>query len=555
MSTNTLPPSQQWVPSPIFVPLKRPAGTPQAANLSEALFAGNKELGTAANSDFIVMAQGNHDPVYARMSAELSDMFTRTSRTNPVYKKTVTPVELAASVAGFERRFFGVNATTENSFCIKQQGRFLDGVGMLALDAYHDRPQKAVVPNLRWRVLDIHYKAAHFQTVDYDVTATDVAASIRQSVENAGGPLEVGMVYICSPNNPTGRRFTESEYRGIRQVVDGVNQARAAAGLKKTVIVCDDPYFPANYINHRNTVAAESGTPYQQNGYRGLTENPDTPVLYMHSFSKFAEMAGGEGTSLAVCTSPELTAILHTYYTAFGGLAYADGYAEGLQQILAPENDQNLLDRCIQEANLFYQNKQILDDAFGDKVLPSQPNMVACVRVAKEGYVGRIVQYPSGKEVELKGIDDVVEMLANMYGVGLVPEKNERKVETQAYDAESEDIIRFALNNNPLRTREGISRAIDALRDLSALQPGQKLTPDIAQRSIERARATTFGRVQPNHVEHLLGVHGEENDGPKTQFARAHAAAPANGNRRHEVASPLRAEAWTGAHPAVPAHG
>ena len=453
-------------------------GTPAFADLSRDLAALNPQ-------GYVTAAQGNHHPVYERMKLRLQDMFTFVSRPNPVYKGDPAgfeePVEKAAD---FERSFFGAPATKNNTLIVKQQGRLVHGLIALTLkqDYLDENTDAAIMPNLRWRVLDGHIRRAGMKVFDYDETAEDVVASMRAAVDRAGGAEKVGMIYTCSPNNPTGRRFTAEEYKKIKEFLAEVNAVRAANNLKPAVLFCDDPYFEAHFILHRNYEKAKQGGAhcFLETNYHALD---GAPVVFMHSFSKFAEQAGSSGISLAVCTQPELLRLYKTTLQEYGGLAYGDELMELMNQTLDlenPENCSDMLSRCVQAGNLFYKNWLDFNDVFGERVIPGQCNMVGCMRVDQEEFMGAIVEYPNGEKVTIDSVDLLVETLGNFYGIGLVAEQDDRQIPAEAYDSENESLIRFAMND-PVKFRQGAERAQKGLRQIAeCLKLGTPLTKDYA---------------------------------------------------------------------------
>jgi aspartate/methionine/tyrosine aminotransferase len=502
-SSNQLTQGQKWQAPLQRIVLKRNSGTPGAADFSRELNA----YAQSNNLNMIVMAQGNHHPDYGRMSAPLHNLFNYPSPSDPVYKNDPgTTRELKRNVAAWEQRMMGAPATEEGTLLIKQQGRFALGMGLIAASQYLKQPQSIIVPNLRWRVVDSHiqYNPA-LNPVDYDVTADDIASSVRQAVSKAGGPQNIGMLYLCSPNNPTGRRLGADEYRDIVALTDDINNARMAKGLPRMLVICDDPYFEACPIRHTDFDRAQQGDHYLKTGYEGLRGARNTPFLILHSFSKFAEQAGGNGMTVAVSTDPEFTAIYKNVLTTMGGLAYTNEFVKQMGYAFAPDprNDSLMLERCQEASDLFATNRKIFDDVFGEYALAGQPNMVGCVRVPKALYVGREITYPNGEKILMQDIDDLVEALGNFAGVGLVPEKNDRKVWAEGYNPKNEDLIRFAFNNDPQVSVIGIQRALECVLKIAQQPIADMYLEQDKKLAAKKSASHEFSYVNSEKSEHL----------------------------------------------------
>ena len=507
-----------WAVPNTRIQLTRPAGTPQAADLSAAL--------KRTNPDFVILAQGNHHPD-ARMSQTLRTMFTYLSAPDPVYKNAPGgPGKATAAVAAWEHRFTGAPASPENTLIIKQQGRYALEKGVFALKTFMKGADSdaVLVPNLRWRVVDNIMIDADRTMVDYDNTDTDIVNAVADAVKRAGGPEKVGMLYLCSPNNPTGRRYTQNEYQGLRHLCDDINKARQISGKPPMVAFFDDPYFEAHYMNHNDLRRATAGEPYLNTGYKGFFGNdhhgqePSTPALILHSQSKFLEQAGSNGMTFAVCTSQQFQKIYATKLTTGGALSYNHNFMDVVAGAFQEDNDPVMLDRCIEAANLFYANSKTLKNAMGASVLKGESNMVMCVTVPKASYVGCEVAYPDGERVMLKDSADLVETIANFGGVGLVPERNDKQTPAKGYNPETHDLVRIALND-PNRFEEGVRRMQEALAKIElSLKSGVSLHAG-TQLPVHIVPHETFLPFAPaangngNHTTTVANGHGRNGHG------------------------------------------
>lgn len=451
-----------WVPPHSRIRLQG-SGTPAAANFSAAM----KEYDPV---NFIVCAQGNHHPTYGRMDESLSELYHHVSKPFPVYKGNPAGLEHALEVgAAWERRHTGAPATKENFLAVKDQGRFVLGVGELALKRYLKvKELSGAVPQLRWRVTDMHMDMAGVQPSDYDETARDVVGSMKKAVRRAGGPEGIGMFYLCSPNNPTGRRFTEEEYHAIMTYADEINEIRVGQGLPKMVVFIDNPYFEACPLRHKDLERANTGTdPYLETGYPFAKRAYSSPVVIMHSMSKFAEQAGTSGFTFVTSTDPEFTKVFKDVLTAYGALAYDQDFMDMVARVHAPQNDPKLLKRYQQVGELFQANSDTMEEIFGAHVLQGGPNMVRCVRVPFEEYMGCEVIYPDGEKVVIKNVSDLVETMGNFFGVGAVAEKDDGQIFSEGYDSDNESLIRYALNEDPERFRVAMERSESGLTQIA----------------------------------------------------------------------------------------
>ncbi len=456
-------------------------GTPGAAQLSNAL--------KSYDDDFIILAQGHHHKKEARIETAFAEDFTHVSTPEPVYRNDPAGVRAARLAAcEWQERFFGIPPEKEfTMFVQNMQGRYAHGHACLTLADYHNgRDLNVVAPGLRWRVLDDHFRRARTPVSDYDGTAKNLLEAIKDAVRRAGGAEKVGMLYLNSPNNPTGRRITVQEYRDIKEYVVSLNEERVANGLSKIIIFLDDPYFEACDVLHVDEQRARTGVdPYLDIRYHALFESSVdmSPLVFFHSFSKFAEQAGSHGITLTLSTDPKFSTLYTNELVGFGGLGWDEAFMEKMAETFSGGvHDGRQLKRCRDVQELFSNNWNIMQNVFEGRLLSGvedkmiDKGMVECLRVRKEDFEGCEVVYPNEERLTIDTNELLVETLGNFCGVGLVPEKDDRQIKAEGYDSENEVLIRVALNDpsrfeeGMLRTQKGLQQIRQCVREQRPLQ-------------------------------------------------------------------------------------
>ena len=165
----------------------------------------------------------------------------------------------------------------------------------------------------------------------------DIPAMIKAANSHAS---ELGFVYLCNPNNPTGIIITKQE---VKQLLDGIP--------KDMPVLIDEAYH--HFVDSPDY---ESSMKYVLEG---------RPVIVCRTFSKIAALAAmrlGYGVGPA-----ELIRKVHTFTTGSQSITVKFGGAASLKDTAGQAKTRAL-------------NKQIRDDtiaklkAFGYEVLPSEAN-------------------------------------------------------------------------------------------------------------------------------------------------------------------------------------
>jgi histidinol-phosphate aminotransferase len=153
---------------------------------------------------------------------------------------------------------------TENIMLGAGSGEILDIVGLTFLD----RPDKKVVG------VDPSYGSVYSQATSIKAEAIkvplrddytqDIPALIRATKSHY---REVGFVYLCNPNNPTGRIVTKQE---VRQLLDGIPEDMP--------VLIDEAYH--HFVDNREYATS---IPYVLEG---------RPVIIARTFSKISALAG-----------------------------------------------------------------------------------------------------------------------------------------------------------------------------------------------------------------------------------------------------------------------
>ncbi len=172
-------------------------------------------------------------------------------------------------------------------------------------------------------------------------------AAIQKAVTD-----ETRVVWLCSPNNPTGQVLSQKEVDGFVQRLDG-----------RCLIVLDEAY--CDYVTDD---AAVHGLKYVQ-------ENRTVAVL--RSFSKFAGLAGLR-IGFAVARPDIVEILLHTMLPFSSGAAVIRGAIASLDDLEYQRAAKALV---LSEREFLYESVTTL----GMKCLPSQANFVMVLDVPGGG--------------------------------------------------------------------------------------------------------------------------------------------------------------------------
>lgn len=160
----------------------------------------------------------------------------------------------------------------ENIMLGAGSGEILD----VACTALLQDDRKIVAAEVSYDVLFQHVTALKADQIKVPMTAdyrADIPATIAAVKNNY---RDVGLVYVCSPNNPTGRIVTKQE---IAQLLDGIPA--------DVPVLIDEAYF--HFVDDPNYATS---IPYVAGG---------RPIMVARTFSKIAALAG---MRLGYCIAP-----------------------------------------------------------------------------------------------------------------------------------------------------------------------------------------------------------------------------------------------------------
>jgi histidinol-phosphate aminotransferase len=169
---------------------------------------------------------------------------------------------------------------------------------------------------------------------DYSQDMSWLIKAVKNNYRN------VGLVYVCNPNNPTGMIVSKQE---IRQLLDGLPE--------DIPVLIDEAYH--HFVEDRNY---ESAIPYVLEG---------RPVIVARTFSKIAGLAAMRlGYAIA---RPDLLAKMRTYQTGSQSVAVRFGAAASIADTASMER--------VKRLNTELRNKTVAElKSLGYESLPSEAN-------------------------------------------------------------------------------------------------------------------------------------------------------------------------------------
>lgn len=226
---------------------------------------------------------------------------------------------------------------TENILIGAGSGEMLDVVGLTFLTS----PDKKVVGS------DPSYGSVYQQATSIKAEAVRVPLlpDYRQDIPGVikatkAHYREVGFVYLCNPNNPTGRIVTKRE---MKQLLDGLPEDMP--------VLIDEAYH--HFVNDSDYATS---IPYVLEG---------RPVIVARTFSKIAALAGAR---LGYVVAPrELIAKMRNYQTGTVNAMVKWGGVAALKDTAAQER--------IKKVNIELREKAVRDlKALGYESIPSEGN-------------------------------------------------------------------------------------------------------------------------------------------------------------------------------------
>lgn len=305
------------------------------------------------------------------------------------------------ALAGFYDRFLGLPANKDNSLFLQQPGRNLLLYAFMAVaDSARNKEYKpkVLMPNKRWSVINGLLKHSGLSIVEYDIFDKNPARAMKNAVKECENPEQIVAYYMCSPNNPTGRHYSDAEFADVRNFITAENN--------KIVGIHDDPYFPACVQNEPGVY------PILNTGYDAVATplTGGNPEIILTSFAKgFQKAQRGEGG--AFVSDPALMKTYQGVAAIMGGLSYNAETMNKRAKALGTEYEGVTRSHFAKLADKYTKNWQATAKEF-NIVAPSGPNMTHLIEISKE-VLGKMVTYANGTLHTIADGDDFVQFLMN----------------------------------------------------------------------------------------------------------------------------------------------
>ncbi len=421
--------------------------TTAATNLYNALVgAGAKPANLGQGREIVEL------PLLQRLTIEEFERAIRGGKL--LHSKYGSPsAELNAASAAWLKRIMNVDTTKETTFTLENQGRggLYAAFHLLASLAGFPRDGRMVVPDTSWPMVADQLGDFQLRPALYAMARGRYADAIRAQIE-AHGDAVVG-VYVNSPHNPTGTRLAREDFDRIFAVLNEANAGERLARRqgRKIGLVMDNPY------PHAAPEIVRNGQRGLDTGLDSFRQDQATPWIMPVSASKFFGTAEPGFTMVAVHAA--YAKLLAARLMRSVGIGFFSPYFRALAAALQPANDAAVLDHFAALRGKYVANRATLEKTLDGAVVDGDAGMTALIKVDPRDYEGRVLRRHDGAEFAIGDLNDVIEYLANAYGVIAV---------NNGIDPSGPALLRLAAAEEPPAYRDGVDRLAAGLREIRA---------------------------------------------------------------------------------------
>ena len=437
-----------YQPAPAWISLDRAQSpTTASTNLYNALIAaGAKPANLGQGREIIEL------PLLQKLTIEEFEKAIRAGKL--VNSKYGSPsAELNAASAAWLTRIMNVETRKETTFTLENQGRggLYAAFHLLASEAGFPRDGRIVVPDTSWPMVADQLSDFQLKPALYAMERGKYADNIRAKIEKHGSAI-IG-VYVNSPHNPTGTLLGRQDFERIFAVLNDANSGEKLARRqgRRIGLVMDNPY------PHAAPEILRSGQRGLDTGLDPFRQDQPTPWIMLVSASKFFGTAEPGFTIVAAHASyaKQLAARLMRSV----GIGFFSPYFRALTATLQAANDAAVLDHFARLRGKYVANRAALEKALGSAVVEGDAGMTGLVKLDLEDYRGRVMARPDGQDLPIGDINDVIEYLANRYGVIAV---------NNGIGPSGHALLRLAAAEEPVNYQAGIERLAAGLREIRA---------------------------------------------------------------------------------------